>query len=176
MKLIKTTFPFIIFIGIAILLWRSLFLHPTLIPSPLINKPVPVFQLPALADDITTDADLIGHITLLNVWATWCYECQLEHEFLMELSKEPDLMLYGLNYKDDPETAKQWLKEKGNPFKIIAVDQKGQVAIDWGVYGTPETFLIDKEGVIRYKLIGRLTQENWQKELKPLIQNLRSEQ
>lgn len=180
MNLLKQTrfaLPLLIFFLIFILLWRGLTLRPSEVPSPLINKPVPVFELPTLfsANKYTSNKDLIGHVTLLNVWATWCYACAEEHEALLELAKTEHLFFYGLNYKDDRDAAKKWLKQNGNPYTIIAFDQHGQAAIDWGVYGTPETFVIDKKGIIRYKQIGPITSDTWKQTLLPLIQQLKSE-
>lgn len=179
MKLFKKTFivlPLLLFLVVVIILWRGLGLHPNQVPSPLIGKPAPAFELPILASKkITTNKDFIGHITLLNVWATWCYACAQEHEFLLELAKKEYFSLYGLNYKDNPIVAKEWLEKYGNPFRIVAVDASGKVAIDWGVYGTPETFVIDKKGMIRYKQIGPITPEIWDQNLKPIVEQLRNE-
>lgn len=177
MIVFKRIFPLFIFILVVILLWRGLFLHPTDIPSPLLNKPAPRFALPTLlnANEIASHHDFIGHVTLVNIWATWCYACSLEHEFLMQISKSKDYVVYGFNYKDDSQASKKWLLAYGNPYQKIAVDQTGQVAIDWGVYGTPETFIVDKKGIIRYKLIGPITPQNWNNELLPIILKLRHE-
>ena len=176
MKILKSV-PLLLFVLITILLWRGLSLHPTEIPSPLINKAVPVFSLPSLMDGkkLVTNKDFLGHITLLNVWATWCYACADEHALIMQLAQNEHVVFYGLNYKDDNNAAKKWLSDNGNPYSLIAVDQEGHAAIDWGVYGTPETFVIDKKGIIRFKLIGPITENTWAKTLKPLIEKLRSE-
>ena len=157
-----------------ILLGRGLSLHPTLVPSPLVNKPAPNFELPTLFDEkkITSNHDLFGHVTLLNIWATWCVACAEEHAFLMELAQKKQFALYGLNYKDNPDAAKKWLKQYGNPYQRIAIDPNGTAAIDWGVYGTPETFIIDQNGIIRYKQIGPITADSWEKTLRPLIEKL----
>lgn len=169
--------PFILFLLIVMLLWRGLSLHPNEIHSPLIDKTAPVFQLPELLnpEKTVTNQDFYGHITLLNVWATWCYACAHEHAFLLELAKNQQVILLGLNYKDDPSKAKKWLSDYGNPYQNIAVDRTGYAAIDWGVYGTPETFILDKKGAIRYRKIGPLTAENWQREIKPVIDQLQKE-
>lgn len=175
--MLKRVLPLLFFLIIVLVLWRGMGLHSSQVPSPLINKPAPTFRLPTLFDDskTATNKDFIGHVTLLNVWATWCYTCAQEHEFLSELAKKESLFLFGLNYKDDTQAAKQWIDKFGNPYKIIAVDTNGIVAIDFGVYGTPETFVIDKKGIIRYKHTGPLTITIWENELKPLIQKLQSE-
>lgn len=175
----KTRFalPFILFIFIVAFLWRGLSLHPNEVPSPLINKPVPDFSLPTLFDSAekTTNDDFIGHVSLINVWATWCYACAEEHDVLMQLASNQDIMIYGLNYKDNDDDAKKWLTERGNPYQIVAFDKKGGTAIDLGVYGTPETFIIDKKGVIRYKHIGPITMDTWEKKIEPLVTQLRNE-
>jgi cytochrome c biogenesis protein CcmG, thiol:disulfide interchange protein DsbE len=168
--------PFILFALIVILLWHGLRLHPNEVPSPLINKPAPSFQLPDLLLNHTISSnDFKGHVTLFNVWATWCYACAVEHEFLLNLAQEKHLLIYGLDYKDDPIAAKKWLKTHGNPYKLVATDETGETAIDWGVYGTPETFLIDKKGIIRYKHIGLITPEVWEKILEPRVHQLQGE-
>ena len=169
--------PLILFLFIVLLLWHGLRLHPNQIPSPLINKPAPTFQLPTLFDSkkVTSTKDFLGHVTLVNVWATWCAACGDEHALLLQLAQQEQLFFYGLNYKDDSSLAKKWLTTQGNPYQIVAVDQFGKIAIDWGVYGTPETFVLDKKGIIRYKLIGAIDENTWQTTLKPLITQLRNE-
>ncbi len=169
--------PFIIFLTCSAVLWKGLSLHPARIPSPLIGKAAPNFQLPTLFNpqQITLDSDLKNHITLLNVWASWCATCAEEHELLLKIAKNKSFVLYGLNYKDDPDTAKKWLLDKGNPYQLIALDREGQAAIDWGVYGTPETFVIDKHGMIRYKQIGPITADDWQNTFLPLLAKLQGE-
>lgn len=169
--------PLLIFVIIAGILWRGLSLHPNKIPSPLIDKPVPEFTLPSLLGPETTitNKDLRGHISLVNVWATWCYACAFEHDYLLEISKNTDFVLYGLSYKDDSAAAKKWLKEHGNPYHQVAVDATGDTAINWGVYGSPETFIVDKKGIIRYKQIGPITPEIWAHDIKPIIDKLRNE-
>ncbi|HSW68830.1 MAG TPA: DsbE family thiol:disulfide interchange protein [Gammaproteobacteria bacterium] len=169
--------PLIIFIFIFGLLWRGLSLHPAQIPSPLIGQSAPDFALPTLFDEkkITTTHDLLGHVTLVNVWASWCAACTEEQATLLQLAKSESVFFYGLNYKDDIQDAKKWLRTYGNPYQIIAVDQRGTAAIDWGVYGTPETFVLDKKGVIRFKKIGPIDEASWEKDFKPLIEKLRKE-
>jgi cytochrome c biogenesis protein CcmG/thiol:disulfide interchange protein DsbE len=168
--------PLFIFIIITSILWRGLGLHPNTIPSPFINKTVPIFSLPSLNDRTpVTQNDFRGQVSLFNVWATWCYACAFEHDFLLDLSKNKNIVLYGLNYKDDPLAAKKWLKAHGNPYHRIAVDRSGDTGINFGVYGTPETFIIDKKGVIRYKQIGPLTPEIWDHDIKPIIEKLQNE-
>lgn len=177
LKSIRFIIPLIIFGVVVIFLWRGLFLKPNLVPSPLIGKSAPSFQLNQLMDPTlkTSHKDFLGHITLVNVWATWCIACKAEHDFLLKLSNHRDLMLYGLNYKDDPTKARDWLNTLGNPYQVVAVDQAGEVAIDWGVYGTPETFIIDKKGVIRHKHIGPISMDVWERDIQPVIRKLQRE-
>ena len=177
MNKLRFSLPLIIFVCILILLWRGLNLHPNKIPSPLIDKPAPSFSLPTLWNEkkFTTQKDFLGHVTFVNVWATWCSACLAEHAGLMQLAELEHVYFFGLNYKDDTTAAKKWLKEKGNPYKIVAVDADGRAALDWGVYGTPETFVVDKKGIIRYKQIGPIDAESWEKTLRPLLEKLRNE-
>lgn len=160
--MLKRFMPLIIFAALVALLAIGLTLNPRLVPSPLIGKPAPEFDLPLLSGEGRfTNKDLIGHVTLVNVWASWCFACRQEHETVKYLSRN-GVRIIGLNYKDKPEDAKNWLATLGNPYKEVASDQTGRVAIDWGVYGAPETFLIDKQGIIRHKVIGPLSdQENY---------------
>jgi len=149
--------PLIIFAVLVALLGIGLTLNPRLVPSPLIGKPAPVFELPLLLKEGSfSNKDLLGHVTLVNVWASWCYACRQEHETVKSLGRK-GIRIIGLNYKDEPDDAKRWLTRLGNPYQFIAADQSGRVAIDWGVYGAPETFLIDKSGIIRHKVIGPLS-------------------
>lgn len=130
---------------------------PREVPTPLIGKPAPAFDLPLLLQQGNiTEQDLKGHVTLVNVWASWCLACRQEHEVVKFLARQ-GVRVIGLNYKDQGPDAKQWLDQLGNPYQKIAVDLEGRSAIDWGVYGAPETFLVDQQGVIRHKVIGPLT-------------------
>lgn len=168
-------FPLIIFLLIAGLLWRGLQSHPDKIPSALIGKATPSFELPNLLglEETISQKIFLNQVSIVNVWASWCYACTLEHSVLMSIAH--DVTIYGLNYKDDPKKALAWLKTYGNPYKAIFTDQKGNIAIDWGVYGTPETFIIDKKGIIRRKHIGPMTQDIWENELRPFIEKIRNE-
>lgn len=140
---------------------------PTKIPSPLIGQPAPAFELPTPEGGRLTPADLGGQPVLVNFWASWCTPCLQEHPLLMELARS-GVRIVGLNYKDDPAAAQQWLARHGNPFAVIAQDRQGRAGLDWGVYGVPETFVLDASGVIRHKHIGPLTREAWQ-EIAPLV-------
>lgn len=152
--------PLIAFAVLVVLLAIGLTLNPRLVPSPLIGKPAPEFELPLLLNDGSfSNKDLIGHVTLVNVWASWCFACRQEHETVKHLSRN-GVRIIGLNYKDEPDDAKQWLAKLGNPYQRIAVDYDGRTGIDWGVYGAPETFLIDQQGIIRHKVIGPLSDKD----------------
>ena len=156
-SLLKRFMPLIIFMALIVLLAIGLTLNPREVPSALIGKPAPEFDLPLLfSEGSFTNKDLIGQVTLVNVWASWCFACRQEHETVKQLSRN-GVRIIGLNYKDEPDDAKTWLARLGNPYKVVAVDYSGRIAIDWGVYGAPESFLIDKQGIIRHKVIGPLS-------------------
>jgi cytochrome c biogenesis protein CcmG/thiol:disulfide interchange protein DsbE len=148
---------------------------PHLLPSVLINRPFPEFQLPELHDPerTVTVEDLKGEVALVNVWATWCANCLVEHPELMRIAHEEGVPIYGINYNDDPVKARQWLQRHGDAYRLIMVDQDGKLGIDLGIYGAPETFLIDANGVIQFKQVGIVTPELWRQTLKPLIAQLR---
>lgn len=148
---------------------------PSYVPSPLLGKPAPEFSLPLLDDPGRTlsRGDLLGRYSLVNVWGTWCSGCRQEHGLLLTLARDSGIPIYGINWKDDPDLARRWLAELGNPYAAVGVDQTGEVAIDWGVYGAPETFLISPEGVVIYKHIAPMTLEVWREQFLPLI-DLRS--
>jgi cytochrome c biogenesis protein CcmG/thiol:disulfide interchange protein DsbE len=155
-RYLKFFVPLIIFGVMVAFLWRGLSLNPREVPSPFINKPAPSFKLSQLHDFQAsfTPEEMKGKVWLLNVWASWCVACRAEHPLLMEMARRAEVPLYGLNYKDAPKDAKQWLQQHGNPYKLSVVDFDGRVGIDYGVYGVPETFVIDKQGIIRHKVIG----------------------
>ncbi len=168
--------PVILFFVLVGFLYVGLYKDPSQVPSPLIGKPSPQFSLPTLNDSKTiTNQEFIGKVSLLNVWATWCFACRQEHPVLNELASKNIVPIYGLNYKDDAIKARQYLKTHGNPFTANAFDETGRVGIDWGVYGAPETFLIDKNGIIRHKHIGPLTHEDLEKTIVPMVQQLNNE-
>ncbi len=171
----RTLIPATIFAILVVFFWVGLTLDPSEVPSPLIGKPAPAFTLPSLHDAGTelTEQTFRGQVSLLNVWATWCVGCRQEHDMLLAIAAEDVAPIYGLNYKDDRADALEWLRRLGDPYKANAVDQSGEAAIDWGVYGAPETFLIDAEGIVRYKHIGPLTPEVWQQQLRPRIVKLK---
>lgn len=173
---VRYLLPLLAFLALAALLFKGLGIDPKKVPSPLINKPAPAFSLPALKlpEQIVSNDDFKGQVTLFNVWATWCVACRHEHPLLMQLYKQ-GIPIYGLNYKDKRPAAKQWLQRFGDPYLVNAFDAEGRVGIDWGVYGTPETFVIDKQGVIRYKHIGPLSPDAIENKILPLVRQLRKE-
>jgi len=146
--------PLIVFAALVIFLAIGLTLNPRIVPSPLIDKPAPAFDLPLLyGEGSISNKDLMGHVTLVNVWASWCFACRQEHEAVKYLSRN-GVRIIGFNYKDEADNAKAWLAKLGNPYLAVAADHDGRTGIDWGVYGAPETFLIDQDGIIRHKVIG----------------------
>lgn len=166
--------PLIIFIIMVLFFWRGLGLDPHAVPSALINTPTPGFNLNRLEQPGVKLNNKIfkGQVSLLNVWATWCVSCADEHPVLIDIAHSKVVPIYGLDYKDNRQDALSWLKRYGNPYRAIGFDHNGSVAINWGVYGTPETFIIDKEGKIRYKQIGPITTEVWQQKLLPIVKQL----
>ena len=162
--------PLAIFLLLVGFLAVGLKLDPREVPSPLIGKPAPAFELPVLHQPgkLFVPGDMRGKVWLLNVWASWCVSFREEHPVLVEFSKRGVMPILGLNYKDRGEDATAWLKQFGNPYELSAVDADGRIGIDYGVYGVPETYLIDAEGVIRYKQIGPVTPEVLEKKILPL--------
>jgi cytochrome c biogenesis protein CcmG/thiol:disulfide interchange protein DsbE len=166
--------PLAVFIALAAFLAVGLTRDPREVPSPFIDKAAPAFRLQQVADEklAFAPADMKGKVWLLNVWASWCASCRVEHPVLVEMSKKNLVPIVGLNYKDKREDALQWLRRYGDPYSLSAYDVEGQVGIDYGVYGAPETFVIDKQGVIRYKQIGPITPEALEEKILPLIRKL----
>jgi cytochrome c biogenesis protein CcmG, thiol:disulfide interchange protein DsbE len=158
--------PIVGFAVLVLFLMIGLNRDPTFVPSPLIGKQVPAFNLPELSDPdkFVTDADLRGKFSVLNVWATWCSGCRQEHPVLNQIAAQGEVPIYGLNWKDDASLANEWLQRLGNPYTATAFDSEGRVAIDWGVYGAPETFLIAPDGTILYRHISPMTMEVWKSE------------
>jgi cytochrome c biogenesis protein CcmG/thiol:disulfide interchange protein DsbE len=170
----RFTIPLAVFVVILAFLFVGLGLNPREVPSPLIGKPAPAFQLAQLhaPDRAFTQKDMLGQVWLLNVWASWCISCRDEHPLLVQLAKAKTVPLVGLNYKDKPDEAKAWLKQFGDPYQLSISDLQGRVGIDYGVYGVPETFVIDKAGVIRLKHIGPITPDALEKKILPLVKEL----
>lgn len=169
MKHILQWSPLLLFFTIVFFMWRGLSLDPKKIPSQQIGRPLPAFSLPLLNQptQIFQATDLPKSSFLLNVWASWCDACRDEQVMLLKLARQ-SVPIYGLNYKDDPLTALSWLHQWGNPFQAVFIDETGRTGIDLGVYGTPETFVID-QGVVRYRYAGILNERIWEKHLKPLL-------
>jgi|SRR5690554_46890 len=168
---LKLFIPLAIFVLLAILLWRGLSLDPNAMPSALVDKPVPQFYLPSLEEpDQYLDQSIFkGRVTLLNVWATWCPPCYVEHPFLVKLA-ERGVPIIGVNYKDEIAAAQKWIRDLHNPYVAIIRDADGRFGIDLGVSGWPETYLVDKKGMIRYKHIGVVDENVWEQTLQPLMQ------
>jgi cytochrome c biogenesis protein CcmG/thiol:disulfide interchange protein DsbE len=166
--------PLVLFILLVAFLAIGLRHDPHEVPSPLIDKPAPAFQLAQLRDPSQTfsAADMRGKVWLLNVWASWCVTCRDEHPLLLQYARSGALPIYGLNYKDKREDALSWLGELGDPYVLSVSDNDGRVGIDYGVYGAPESYLIDREGVIRFKQIGPVTPDIWQDKILPLANQL----
>ena len=174
LRTLKWTVPFAVFVAIVGFLFVGLSRDPREVPSPLIDKPAPAFNLPQLQQPGSTlsAADMRGKVWLLNVWASWCESCRIEHPLLVQLAEANVVPIIGLNYKDKDELGKQWLADRGDPYSVSVVDADGRVGIDWGVYGVPETFVIDRNGVIRYKQIGPVTAEALERRILPLVREL----
>lgn len=171
--------PLIIFAVLAVLFWRGLSLNPNEMPSALLNKPVPAFELPVLTAPenptglVKANQEMFkGSVSLLNVWATWCTTCRQEHEFLNTL-KAQGILIYGINYKDNSDDAQRWLAELHNPYVYSVVDEDGRLGLNLGVFGAPETYVIDKQGIIRYKHIGDVNAQVWEKNIKPIVDSLK---
>lgn len=170
----KTLLPLGIFLVLLVFLAIGLTRKPHEIPSPLINKPAPAFTAPVLGSNGAqmSGKDLLGQVWLLNVWASWCAACREEHPLLLDLARTKVLPIVGLDYKDKDDDGLKWLARFGNPYALTVTDVDGRIGIDFGVYGVPESFLIDKQGVIRFKQIGPFTSGDIQNKLLPLIREL----
>jgi cytochrome c biogenesis protein CcmG/thiol:disulfide interchange protein DsbE len=166
--------PLAIFLLLALFLLRGLWLNPREVPSPLIGKPAPLFERPKLhASDVPFNSrDMLGQVWIFNVWASWCTPCRQEHPLWNQLAAQKVVPIIGMNYKDKPEAAKKWLVELGDPYLMNVTDTDGRLGIDFGVYGVPETFVIDKQGVIRHKHIGPIDAAALEKKILPLVREL----
>lgn len=167
--------PLLVFLGLAVIFGIGLTLNPRLIPSPLIGKPVPEFNLPPVKGRTLglSSADLKGEVSLVNVFASWCTACRAEHPLLMDIKAKGIVPIHGLNYKDKPDDAEKWLAELGDSYTRTGADIDGRVGIDWGVYGVPETYVIGRDGRIAYKQIGQLTPEILRDKIIPIINDLK---
>jgi cytochrome c biogenesis protein CcmG/thiol:disulfide interchange protein DsbE len=174
MKTLKFLVPLAVFVALAAFLAVGLTRDPREVPSPFIGKAAPAFKLEQLHDAklAFTPEDMKGKVWMLNVWASWCVSCRVEHPLLVEMSRRNVVPIVGLNYKDKRDEGMRWLAKFGNPYALSAFDVDGKVGIDYGVYGVPETFVIDKQGVIRYKQIGPITPEALEQKILPLIASL----
>jgi cytochrome c biogenesis protein CcmG/thiol:disulfide interchange protein DsbE len=175
MRTLKYILPALLFAVLLGMFYRGLFLNPGEVPSPLIGKPAPAFELEELSRPELTFAatDMSGEPAVLNVWATWCAGCRQEHAFLMQLARSKEVPLYGLNYRDERAPALQWLQQLGDPYQMTAFDPEGVASLDWGDYGAPETFLMDRAGTVVYKHLGPLTPSVWVEEFRPRIEAMR---
>jgi cytochrome c biogenesis protein CcmG, thiol:disulfide interchange protein DsbE len=175
--MLKFIIPLVLFIVLAVFLALGLKGKPGEIPSPLLNKPAPVFSAPKLIapNEKLSPADFKGKVWLFNVWASWCVSCRAEHPVINQLAQQQAAIIVGLNYKDDLAAAKLWLETLGNPYNDSVMDADGRIGIDWGVYGVPETFVMDKQGMVRYKHTGPVTEEDVQQIFLPLIAKLQAE-
>ena len=174
MTMTRFAIPIVIFVALVALLGVGLKLDPREVPSPLIGKPAPHFELPQLRETTKTftERDIRGKVWMLNVWASWCVSCREEHPVLLDLAASGAVPIYGLNYKDKREDGLAWLKGMGHPYTLSIYDFDGRVGIDYGVYAVPETYVIDKAGVIRYKRIGPLTPQIVKEKVLPLVREL----
>lgn len=172
--MLRYLIPLGLFLVLVVFLAIGLTRDPRALPSALLDKPAPTFRLPQLKDPAKTFSaeDMRGKVWLMNVWASWCISCRDEHPYLFQYAKSGAVPIYGLNYKDKPEDALSWLGELGDPYVLSAVDLDGRVGIDYGVYGAPETYVIDKTGTIRLKHVGPVTPDVWSKQVLPLVQEL----
>lgn len=168
--------PVLAFVIVGVFFAWGLTRDPSRIPSELIDRPLPEFDMPAIEgfEEGLSSADMTGEVALLNVFASWCPPCHIEHPLLVQLAENDVVPIYGLNWKEKPGDGKAWLDRLGNPYVKVGDDQRGRVAIDLGVTGAPETFVIDRDGRVRYKVIGPITEQYWNETLWPLIQELRS--
>jgi cytochrome c biogenesis protein CcmG/thiol:disulfide interchange protein DsbE len=166
--------PLVGFLVLAVFLLRGLWLNPREVPSPLIGKPAPVFDRARLAspNEMFSSKEMAGQVWILNVWASWCTPCRVEHPLMNELAAKKLVPIIGMNYKDTPEAGRKWLAELGDPYTTTFIDYDGKLGIDFGVYGVPETFIIDKQGVIRFKQIGPVTPEVIETRIVPLVKEL----
>jgi cytochrome c biogenesis protein CcmG/thiol:disulfide interchange protein DsbE len=174
--MIRRLLPLFAFLALAVLLGAGVLMNSgkdtSAIPSPLIGKPAPAFALPVLGEPsrIVRDADLLGAPYLLNVWGSWCPECRVEHPVIAELARSGRVRVIGYDYKDTPADAQRWLAQFGDPYALVVADEDGRAAFDWGIYGAPESFLVDAQGIVRWKYIGPMTPEVVRDQLLPALE------
>jgi cytochrome c biogenesis protein CcmG/thiol:disulfide interchange protein DsbE len=176
-RYLRFSIPLIVFAIIVAFLFKGLGMDSREIPSPLIGKPVPKFSLPSVEqpDTLISEENLLGKVYLLNVWATWCVSCRAEHQTLVALARSNKIEIVGLNWRDERDKAKAWLRQLGDPYSLNIFDKKGRTAIDLGVYGAPETFLVDSKGIIHYKHTGPVTMAVFNETLQPIINELKGD-
>lgn len=178
--MIQRLLPLLFFAALGVLLFVGVRMNSgrdtSAIPSPLVGKPVPAFSLPLLGDAsrVVSNTDLLGKPFLMNVWGSWCPTCRDEHPQITALARSGKVRVIGYNYKDEPADAQRWLQEFGNPFEFNLADEEGRVALDWGIYGAPETFLVDAKGVIRWKLVGAITDRIVSEQIEPQLAAMES--
>jgi cytochrome c biogenesis protein CcmG/thiol:disulfide interchange protein DsbE len=165
--------PFVAVVLLIVVFSFGLFNDPRKLPSPFLGEQAPTFQLPSLTEPerMVGSADYAGKFAIVNVWATWCVGCRQEHQFLIDLAKTGAIPIYGINWRDNRQEALAWLRQLGDPYQFSAFDEDGRVGIDWGVYGAPETFLINADGIVLHKHLGPLTAAAWQNDFVPLMQS-----
>ncbi|MDQ2077843.1 DsbE family thiol:disulfide interchange protein [Marinimicrobium sp. ABcell2] len=176
MNRLKLFLPLAVFGVLAVLFWRGLSLDPHAMPSARLEQPVPAFELRTIRDEegrITPEVFLEHDYSLLNIWATWCAACRVEHPFFVELVEREGVPIYGINYKDDVAAAARWLEELHDPYVLSVVDQDGRLGLDLGVFGAPETYLIDGRGIIRHRHVGVVNWEIWERDFRPLIERIK---
>ena len=173
-RMMRFIIPLVVFLLLAVFFWVGLGKDPRVVPSAMLNQPMPEFSLPALKDSqLTLNRELfMGHVSVLHVWASWCHTCQSEHPFWVDVAKDTKVGVYGLLFKDARFSAKHWLDAHGNPYHFCIFDEDGNLAMDLGVYQTPATFIVDKRGVIRYKHVGAINEKVWDQEFMPRISHL----
>jgi cytochrome c biogenesis protein CcmG/thiol:disulfide interchange protein DsbE len=171
----RALIPLVVFLALAALLFYGLKLDPRKVPSPLVDKPAPAFSLPSLENpnETVTEAILKGRVSLVNVWASWCPSCRAEHGELMEIARGSDVQIVGFNWKDTRPDALQMLQRYGNPYVVSVYDPDNRYGLHWGVYGAPETFVVDGEGIIRYKHIGPVDRTVWETTIRPIVEQYR---
>lgn len=169
MSRLKLFLPLFAFLALGVLLWRGLALDPAALPSALVGRPLPEFELPKLGEPTSVArADVVGETALLNVWATWCYSCRVEHPFLLQLA-DRGIPILGLNYKDESDPAQKWLAQLGDPYRLVIEDREGRLGLDLGVYGAPETYVIGADGTVQYRHVGVLDEAVWANRLAPFF-------
>jgi len=175
MSKLKYYIPVVVFVALAIVMWRGLYLDPKELPSMLIDKPMPEFAMTTVEGAAVTNQDLPQQPFLLNVWGSYCLPCLVEHPTLMRLSESAEIPVVGVNYRDRQDLAQRWLGDNGNPFAFSILDESGRFGIDLGVYGAPETYLVDANGVIRFRHVSVLDEQIWKEKFLPAIAELQLE-